>query len=282
MPAPNGIYVYGNIFRATRAAGTEGTTNPTLLSSTSGDQLLNVFIYNNTCYNLQPLVGGYQDSGVLGGPSSSTVTVQNNIWQNCTYAPGFGGVGTQDHNMLNTGGASFANAAGGNFHLTANTAAGVNLGSPYNVDPDGVTRTTWSMGAYEYNPGGGGSGGQLSVSLNSAYLVLTNSYSFGSSPTNVTITNTLFTVQNVGTGTLVGTSSVAAPFFILSGGTYSLPQNQSQVVTVQFKPAAISNYSRTISFSAAGGAGTNITLLGSGTASSTPASPQLPVLTPVP
>jgi PKD repeat protein len=78
------------------------------------------------------------------------VTVRNNIWQNCVYGPGFQSVQVQDHNMLNTGGASFVNAAAGNFHLASNTTAGANLGSPYNVDPDGNTRKTWSLGAYEY------------------------------------------------------------------------------------------------------------------------------------
>ena len=68
-----------------------------------------------------------------------------------------------DHNLLNTGGASFVNATAGNFHLAANTTAGVNLGSPYNIDPDGNTRTTWSLGAYEY--------GSTSTNAPSTFLV---------------------------------------------------------------------------------------------------------------
>jgi len=75
--------------------------------------------------------------------------VRNNIWQSCVYNPGMD-CAVNDHNLLNTGGASFVNATAGNFHLAANTTAGVNLGSPYNIDPDGNTRTTWSLGAYEY------------------------------------------------------------------------------------------------------------------------------------
>jgi len=147
---PNGIYVYGNVFRAVSA--NEGSENPSVLSSTSGELVQNVYIYNNTFYGLHgcsPSIG-MADTGVRGDNASSTVTVRNNIWQNCVYGPGFQSVQVQDHNMLNTGGASFVNAAAGDFHLVANTTAGVNLGSPYNIDPDGNTRTTWSLGAYEY------------------------------------------------------------------------------------------------------------------------------------
>jgi hypothetical protein len=113
-------------------------------------------------------------------------------------------------------------------------------------------------------------------------LNASNSYSFGSVGTNIATTNTLFTVQNLGTGTLSGTGSVAAPFFIVSGSTYSLAQNQSQPVTVCFKPTAISNYSRTITLSGNGGVVSNLTLSGAGTASTIPASPQMVILAPGP
>ena len=147
---PDGIYIYGNVFRAVSA--NEGCNNPAVLSSTSGETVRNVFIYNNTFYGLHgcsPTVG-FADTGVRGDSGSSTVTVRNNIWQACVYNPGFQSVQVQDHNMLNTGGASFVNASAGDFHLTKNTTAGVSLGSPYDIDPDGNVRTTWSLGAYEF------------------------------------------------------------------------------------------------------------------------------------
>jgi hypothetical protein len=48
--------------------------------------------------------------------------------------------------------APFVGAATDDFHLTANTPAGEDVGPPYNVDKDGNVRTTWTRGAYEYHP----------------------------------------------------------------------------------------------------------------------------------
>jgi hypothetical protein len=46
----------------------------------------------------------------------------------------------------------FTSESTGDFHLMANTVAGDALGAPYNVDKDGHARTTWTRGAYEYQP----------------------------------------------------------------------------------------------------------------------------------
>ncbi len=150
------IYIYGNVFKATRPD--EQTTNPSIFSSTSGELVLNVFIYNNTIYGLHgsPPSIGYADTGVRGDNPNSTITVRNNLWQANTYPPGFQAVKTQDYNLLNTGGASFINAGSGDFHLTQPTPAGIALPSPYNLDPDGNVRGadgTWDRGAFEYAPG---------------------------------------------------------------------------------------------------------------------------------
>jgi hypothetical protein len=40
-------------------------------------------------------------------------------------------------------------------HITADTAAWFSLGSPFNLDPDNVTRTS-SIGAFQFVSGGGG------------------------------------------------------------------------------------------------------------------------------
>ncbi len=79
----------------------------------------------------------------------------------------------------------------------------------------------------------------------------------GTSATNI------FTVQNVGTGTLSGSATVSAPFSIVSGGSYSLATGQTQAVMVAFSPSAASNYNQNVSFS--GGTGTNVTVNGSAT-----------------
>jgi hypothetical protein len=247
---PNGIYIYGNIFRATSAG--EGTENPSVFSSTSHEQVLNVYIYNNTIYGLHasPPSEGMSDTGVYCSTNTSTITVRNNIWQACVYDPGMD-CAANDHNLLNTGGASFVNAAAGNFHLVANTTAGVNLGSPYNIDPDGNTRTTWSLGAYEYG----------TISTNPVISVSPNGINFGSVLTN-TVSSQTFVVQNTGGGTLTGTATVSGPFSIVAGGTYSLNANQSQNVTVGFSPTAPGPVTNTVTFT--GGGGMTETLSGTG------------------
>ena len=79
----------------------------------------------------------------------------------------------------------------------------------------------------------------------------------GTSATNI------FTVQNVGTGTLSGSATVSAPFSVVSGGSYSLATGQTQAVMVAFSPSAASNYNQNVSFS--GGTGTNVTVNGNAT-----------------
>jgi hypothetical protein len=249
---PSDLFVYGNVFRA--VATNEGTANPSVLSMTSGEVISNCLIYNNTIYGLHGSAGGYQDTGIgadsAGNPSSGVV-VRNNIWQNCVYDPGFAGVTTQDHNLLNTGGAAFVNAAAGDFHLARNTTVGVNLGSPYNIDPDGNIRATWSLGAYEYG----------TVNTNPVISVSSTNLNFGSVPTNTT-SDLTFTVQNTGGGTLAGTATVSGPFSIVAGGTYSLSANQSQNVTVGFSPKAPGLFTNTVTFT--GGGGMTKTLSGTG------------------
>jgi hypothetical protein len=246
---PNGIYIYGNVVKNTTPNG-DSTSNPSLFSSTSNEQCLNVFIYNNTIYNLKSLNTGYNSSGISGSSSSSTFIVRNNIWQNCAYPPTMGpGVFTADHNILNTGEASFVNAAGGDFHLAANTIPGVNLGSPYNIDPDGNVRTTWSLGAYEYNG-----------NTNPIVSVSPGTLNFGSVGLGLS-SNLTFTVKNIGGGTLSGTATVSAPFNI-SNGTYSLGANQSMSVNVTFTPLNSGGITNRVTFTGGGGATASVTGIG--------------------
>ena len=249
-PAPNGIYIYGNVFWA--YSPNDWEANPSALSLTSGETASNIYFYNNTLYGLKPVSGGYQDSGLgcdSNGNACSNVVVRNNIWQACTYAPGFSGVTTQDHNILNTGGASFVNAAAGNFRLAANTSSGVNLGAPYNIDPDGNTRTTWSLGAYEY----------VSVSTNSIIAVSPASLAFGAVPQGTTVTN-YFTVKNAGSGLLAGTaaiSGISTNFTVVLGGTYSLSANQSAQVGISYTPSSNAD-SAVVTFTGGGQASANV------------------------
>jgi hypothetical protein len=59
-------------------------------------------------------------------------------------------VSQDEANACTVSSTPFTDEATGDFHLTANTPSGENVGAPYNVDKDGNVRTTWTRGAYEY------------------------------------------------------------------------------------------------------------------------------------
>jgi hypothetical protein len=46
------------------------------------------------------------------------------------------------------------------------------------------------------------------------------------------------TVKNMGSGILIGNATTVAPFSVISGGSYSLDANQSQVVTIRYQPTS--------------------------------------------
>jgi hypothetical protein len=76
---------------------------------------------------------------------------------------------------------------------------------------------------------------------------------FGAVADKATATNT-FLVENMGKGTLVGTATVAAPFKILSGGNYSLRENETQIVTVIYTPSGAASDTQTVKFTGSAGA----------------------------
>lgn len=172
----NGVYVYGNVFYDTSSAWPKSQG---IVAITGTDVGYNVVVINNTAYNL-----GGVNSGIWGGNvPGSTVYATNNIWQNCVSVGSFPYV-SRGNNIENTGEASFVDAAGGNFHLAAATTSGTAIGSPYNTDPDGVTRGAdgaYDKGAFEYSSGGGG-GTPGVFNLSSA------TYSVGEGTSSVTIT----------------------------------------------------------------------------------------------
>jgi hypothetical protein len=71
-------------------------------------------------------------------------------------------------------------------------------------------------------------------------------------------TNT-FVVENMGRGTLVGTTTVAAPFKILSGGDYALRENEAQIVTVIYTPSGAASDTQTVKFTGGGGSKATVT-----------------------
>jgi hypothetical protein len=155
------------------------------------------------------------------------------------------------------------------------------VGGPFSILSGG----TYSLGANQsqtvvvvFNPGatgsynqsvsftgGGGTNATVSGSATNAsakILATPGSASFGTIANGGSATENI-TVQNVGGGILSGTASVAPPFSILSGGTYSLGANQSQTVVVAFNPGAAGNYSQSVTLT--GGSGASATVSGTAT-----------------
>jgi hypothetical protein len=75
---------------------------------------------------------------------------------------------------------------------------------------------------------------------------------FGGVADKATATNT-FVVENMGSGRLVGTASVSAPFKILSGADYNLNPNEAQIVTVIYTPSGAEVDTQTVKFTGGGG-----------------------------
>lgn len=153
-----GMEIYGNVFRATTTGnGIIATLNPG-----AGGTINNLRVYNNTFVNTT------FNSGIhlYNGSSGSGAT--NNLYYNCESLS-FSSVshdynwfrlsGTQSEaNIQNGSGDPFMSIAGEDFRLSAATSAGTTLGSPYNTDPNAVTRAVdgvWDRGAFEYNSGAG-------------------------------------------------------------------------------------------------------------------------------
>lgn len=104
------------------------------------------------------------------------------------------------------------------------------------------------------------------TSAGPAISVTPGSLAFGSVAVGSSATQNL-TVKNTGSGTLTGTVSVATPFSISSGGSYSLGAGASQTVTIKFSPTAAQTYSEIVTFT--GGAGKTATVTGTGTQATT-------------
>src|SRR5207302_8406427 len=109
-------------------------------------------------------------NGVYVGPEviATNVQIRNNIWYNSTdarHGPNTTGMAVSDNYYINTPfnpetnvqttptTSPFVDWVNENYHLTAPTNSGTALSTPYNIDPDGVTRGaggTGDRGAYEF------------------------------------------------------------------------------------------------------------------------------------
>jgi len=81
---------------------------------------------------------------------------------------------------------------------------------------------------------------------------------FGGVAGKTTATNT-FVVENMGSGKLVGTVSVSAPFKILSGADYRLKPDEAQIVTVIYTPSGADVDTQTVKFTGGGGLKATVT-----------------------
>ena len=62
-----------------------------------------------------------------------------------------------------------------------------------------------------------------------------------------------FTVTNSGGGTLTGTASIAAPFGVVSGGSFGLTAGTSQTVVVRFSPTVAGSFANSVGFNSNAG-----------------------------
>lgn len=134
-----------------------------------------IYVYNNTIADVNSTIcndGGSGGNATVNGQSlvqahlgSNSLLVRNNLWYNSA-----GGVnitladGTllQDHNDTDAPGQIFAGASQHNYHLVAHDTAFsaaapygnplANVGSQtFTLDADGLTRSSWDLGAYDLN-----------------------------------------------------------------------------------------------------------------------------------
>jgi hypothetical protein len=157
----DGVNIYGNTFY--RPAGVTFPSANGAIATWRLDVFVRGRIFNNSFINLG---SGFTSLGIGFGGTTDDNIVMNNIFYNCRVD--FGGVTLHDNNLfITTTGSGAASEAHGatatsaifndylalDFTLKSNTAAGTNVGAPYNTDPKGNPRTTWTRGAYEYGSG---------------------------------------------------------------------------------------------------------------------------------
>lgn len=150
MHSVDNAQIYGNVFIQNNS---DGGGNGAVGTWTAGT-VTNMKVYNNSFIGLHYRVLGILDSNDSG-------EFKNNIIYNCQV----GDVGQTAHDYnhyinvsdmpseshRSTATANpFANIQALNFTLTSPTTVGFALPAPFNTDPTGRIRSTWSRGAYEY------------------------------------------------------------------------------------------------------------------------------------
>jgi hypothetical protein len=154
MACPNGgcsstWNIYGNIWHDPMSG-----SYPRVLEA-QGNSNGPYLVYDNTFVNMPYICASTANSGSFAsGTQGRNNMFYGNSFANC-------GLPSEDYDYSDRAlsgeahgqGSSpniFVNLSGKNFHLTQHTNAGLNLGSPFNIDYDGNTRANWDRGAYEY------------------------------------------------------------------------------------------------------------------------------------
>lgn len=161
------LKMYNNIF----AGGTAGAV---FQDSSANQGVRNSVFYNNTIVG----VGAKNQGKLYTGSASSGNVAKNNLYYGVEASYGVAVGWTHDYNYWDSTCVSnpapeahgktetvsntdlFVDPANYNYHIMKANSLAVNnadgtLGSPYNVDKDGIARpqgSGWDMGAYEYGP----------------------------------------------------------------------------------------------------------------------------------
>lgn len=234
-----------------------------------------VEIYGNTFVNSDTASGrnaiiivGGDGSGWVGSPANGTL-VYNNTFAGIGEASVFGhvllnGTSTEGKNNLFylSNGSSisasttsnnvaatvdpfvgYSTLASHNLHIVSGSQAhdvGVNLGSSYNTDMDGVTRGSggiWDVGAYEYDSGGDSTAPVVSISNTDPSNVTSDTLAiFGTAEDTVGVTSCKWLIgaaptSSTGTavdactgciGTSISWSDTGATGFTTVGSSYTL------------------------------------------------------------
>ena len=109
-----------------------------------GNNLTNIYVHDNSFIN----AGGVVYGSYL--KTSQTFASDNLYYGTVSLGQATTGTG----NLQTSAAGLITNPAGLDFTLTSDAQGGTNLGSPYNVDPLGNVRTTWTAGAYQYEGAG--------------------------------------------------------------------------------------------------------------------------------
>jgi hypothetical protein len=259
------LYCYNNVFKKPISLQRAIEIEPYAYGSTGASGTY--YVFNNTGYldNSTPLVHIVNRNGA---PKPASIIIRNNHVIGTGVAVddnGPAGSYTRSNNLIQT--LATANSQGyteaNNFspaNPTGSTVdAGFDISSIFSTDRLGLSRpqgSAWDIGAYEFG----------ASSTNPVINISSSGLNFGSLTIGAS-KDLSVTLRNIGGGTLSGSVSVATPFSVVTGGTYSLASGASQTVTLRYTPTTQGSNTSTALFS--GGGGASVALAGSATDPST-------------